>query len=72
MSSIKADVYRILIVNGHASHMRIEFIEFCLSVNIIAYCAPPDSTHLRQPHDVGLFFPLQKAYGITLFDLEIL
>ena len=63
--SIKAGVYRMLIVDGHGSHISIEFIEFCLTVNIIAYCLPPHSTHLLQPLDVGLFSPLQKAYGKT-------
>ena len=52
-----------LIVDGYSSHISIEFIEFCLTVNIIAYYLPPHSTHLLQPLDVGLFSPLQKAYG---------
>ena len=52
-----------LIVDGYSSHISIEFIEFCLTVNIIAYCLPPHSTHLLQPFDVSLFSPLQKAYG---------
>lgn len=50
-------------MDGHGSHITIEFIEFCLSVNIVAYCLPAHSTHLLQPLDVGLFSPLQKAYG---------
>ena len=36
--SNKAGVYPIFIVDGHGSHISIEFIEFCLTVNIIAYC----------------------------------
>ena len=30
------------------------------------FCLPPHSTHLLQPHDVGLFGPLQHFYGIGL------
>ena len=52
-----------LIVDGHDSHVNIEFIQFCLASNIIAYCLPSHSTHLLQPLDIGLFSPLQKYYG---------
>ena len=55
--------YRLLILDGHGSHVSIEFIEYCLEHKIIAYCLPPHSTHILQPLDVGLFSPLQKAYG---------
>ena len=61
--SIKAVEYRMLIVDGHVPHIRIEFIEFCFTVYIIDYFLPPHFTHLLQPLDVGLFFALQKAYG---------
>jgi len=37
--------WRLLIVDGHGSHITVEFVEFCLSVNIVAYCLPaPTST----------------------------
>ena len=52
-----------LIVDGHGSHISIEFFEFCLSVNIIPCCLPTHSTYLLQPLDVGLFSPLQKGHG---------
>ena len=55
--------YRLLILDGHGSHVNIEFIEYCLSTQIIVYCLPSHSTHLLQPLDVGLFSPLQKYYG---------
>lgn len=56
--------WRLLIIDGHRSHITVEFVEFCLSVNIITYCLPAHSTHLLQPLDVRLFSPLQKAYGV--------
>ena len=55
--------YRLLIIDGHDSHVTLEFIEYCDAANIKPYCLPPHSTHLLQPLDVGLFSPLQKAYG---------
>ena len=55
--------YRLLILDGHGSHVNIAFIEYCLSTQIVVYCLPSHSTHLLQPLDVGLFSPLQKYYG---------
>jgi len=65
-STVMGGEWRLLIVDGHGSHITVEFVEFCLSVNIVAYCLPAHSTHLLQPLDVGLFSPLQKAYGIQV------
>ena len=55
-------VYRLLIVDGHDSHITIEFMEFCDQNKIVPLCLPPHSTHLLQPLDVGVFGPLGKAY----------
>jgi len=55
--------YRVLIINGFEIHIHIEFVEYCISHRIITYCLPSQTTHLLQPLDVGLFSPLQKAYG---------
>ena len=55
-------VYRLLIVDGHDSHITMEFMEFCDQNKIVPLCLPPHSTHLLQPLDVGVFGPLSKAY----------
>ena len=55
-------MYRMLIVDGHESHVSIPFMEFCAQEKIIPLCLPPHSTHLLQPLDVGVFGPLSKAY----------
>lgn len=60
--------HRLLIIDGHSSHLSIEFIEFCLNQNIHLLCLPSHSTHLLQPLDVGLFSPL-KNYYCNLLDL---
>jgi DDE superfamily endonuclease len=54
--------YRLLILNGHTSHVSVPFIEFCEQQCIIPLCLPPHSTHVLQPLDVGIFSPLAKAY----------
>ena len=66
--------YRLLMIHAHDSHITLEFVKYCDEVNIKPYCLPPHSTDLLQPLDVGLFSPLQKAYGkavdhITKFSL---
>ena len=54
--------YRLLIVNGHASHVSNEFIKFIKAKKIIWICLPPHSTHLLQPLDVSVFGPLKQSY----------
>jgi hypothetical protein len=54
--------YRLLILDGHASHVSPQFVEYCEEHNIIPLCLPPYSTHELQPLDVGVFGPLAKAY----------
>lgn len=54
--------YRLLLLDGHESHVSWEFIEYCLSNKIVALCLPPHSTHLLQPLDVGIFSPFNHYY----------
>lgn len=59
---------RLLILDGHVSHVNYEFCEFCRIHDIILFCLPSHSTHLLQPLDVGLFGPLQREYSKVLED----
>jgi len=52
---------RLLILDGHTSHVNVEFCEFCKAHDIVLFCLPPHSTHLLQPLGVGLFAPLSCA-----------
>ena len=54
--------YRILLLDGHASHISTKTVEYCVSRKIILLCLPPHTTHLLQPLDVGIFAPLSTAY----------
>ena len=38
-------------------------MQYAIDNDILLLCFPPHSTHLLQPLDVGLFFPLQKYCG---------
>ncbi|KKA22460.1 Transposase [Rasamsonia emersonii CBS 393.64] len=55
--------YRLLVLDGHGSHLTPAFDKACSDNNIIAICMPPHSSHLLQPLDVGCFGPLKRAYG---------
>jgi hypothetical protein len=55
--------YRLLILDGHGSHVTPEFDQYCLEHSIIVLCMPPHSSHLLQPLDVGCFAVLKRSYG---------
>jgi hypothetical protein len=57
---------RILLVDGHSSHVNLQFLDWADSHRIIVIVLPPHSTHRLQPLDVGLFSPLAKAYSQEL------
>jgi hypothetical protein len=59
---IKKGEYRILVLDGHDSHITTKAIQFCLENKIILLCLPPHATHMLQPLDVGIFGPLAQAY----------
>ena len=54
--------WRLLILNGHGSHVTPDFLEFCEAKRIIVIVYPPYSTHSLQLLDVVLFRPLSKHY----------
>lgn len=54
---------RLLIMDGHSSHVNMRFINFCDVHGIILGILPPHSTHRLQPLDVGIFSPLSTAYS---------
>ena len=59
---------RLLILDGHVSHINYKFLRYCEQNDIVVFCLPPHSTHLLQPLDVGLFSPLQKHYQNIIED----
>lgn len=58
--------FRMLIVDGHDSHITSEAIRFCMREKIILLCLPPHATHLLQPADVGCFGPVASKYKATI------
>jgi hypothetical protein len=58
--------WRLLILDGHASHLTMDFIDYCDANKILLAVFPPHATHSLQPLDVVLFSPLSTAYSKEL------
>ncbi len=56
------DDRRLLIINDHASHVFVEFVEFCWKMNIVSLCLSSHITHYLQSLDVDCFASLNRAY----------
>ena len=57
---------RLLICDGHDSHISAQFVRFCIDHGIVLFLLPPHSSHLLQPLDVGVFGPLKRAMSSRL------
>jgi hypothetical protein len=55
--------YRLLILDGHGSHLTDDFLEYCHNHKILLVFYPPHSTQTVQPLDVVMFKPLSSAYS---------
>ncbi|KAG9186011.1 hypothetical protein G6011_02567 [Alternaria panax] len=58
--------YRLLLLDGHGSHVTMDFIEYCDNNKILLFVLPPHATHTLQPLDVVMFKPLATAYSTQL------
>ena len=57
------DQPRLLIINGHGSHIRADFIAYCIENNINLLVMPPYCSHLLQPLDIGVFSAFKRAHA---------
>jgi hypothetical protein len=60
---------RLLILDGHGSHMTEEFLFECYNNNIFLIFLPAHASHVLQPLDVAVFSPLKYAYRRFISDL---
>jgi hypothetical protein len=61
-----AGQWRLLILDGHSSHVSMDFLTYCDLHRILVLVFPPHSTHTLQPLDVVMFKPLSTAYSKAL------
>jgi hypothetical protein len=57
---------RLLLLDGHNSHINQSFLDYAAKRNIHIAIYPPHSTHRLQPLDIGLFLPLTTFYSQNL------
>lgn len=55
------DSRRLLIMDGHSSHITANVIAFCMEHAIDLLILPPHTSHMLQPLDVSMFQPLKRA-----------
>ena len=56
----------VLFFDGHYSHISMELINQARANKVVLMCFPPNTTHLLQPLDVGVFAPLKNAWRAIL------
>ena len=57
---------RLLICDGHDSHISADFIQHCIANDIVLLLLPPHSSHLLQSLDVDVFSLLKQAMRCLL------
>ena len=61
--------YRLLICNGHDSHISADMVNYCIQNHIDLLLLPPHSSHLMQPLNVAVFEPLKRALSLQISHL---
>jgi hypothetical protein len=57
---------RLLLLDGHSSHVSIEFLKLAVDYQILVMVFPPHTTHRLQPLDISIFSPLAHYYSDAL------
>ena len=58
----------LLFLDGHASHLSTDAIEFCMANDIELFCLPPHSSHRLQPLDTHFNKPLKSSWTKKIED----
>jgi DDE superfamily endonuclease len=53
---------RILLLDGHGSHIPTDFMYECEMNNVKLYYLPAHSSHVTQPLDLSIFAPIKRQY----------
>ena len=62
----KPNAWRLLIYDGHESHLNLDVLEFCYQHKILVFCLPSHSMHILQPLDVCIFSTYQHNYNVEI------
>src|SRR5262245_9462876 len=64
----KKDEYRILILNGHGSHISVDFLWMCKQNKVALVFLLAYSSHVLQPLDLSCFSPIKTRYRQSIAD----
>jgi hypothetical protein len=62
--AMAAGRWRLLLADGHGSHIRADFIAYCMEHDIELLIMPPHCSHKLQPLDVGVFSVFKRYHTI--------
>jgi hypothetical protein len=65
------DSWRILVVDGHGSHISVEFLYLCKINRIQLIFLPPHTSHITQPLDLTCFSPIKTRYREKIAELAV-
>lgn len=65
-------VWRLLILDGHASHVSVDFMYECKMKMVLLLFLPAHSSHVLQPLDLGTFASLKAHYRHELLEISYL
>ena len=60
----------ILFVDGHKTHTTMQLSVFCEENGVILYLLPPNTTHILQPADVGVFRPFKAMWKKAVHEFQ--
>ena len=63
------DEYRLIICDGHDSHISVGIVNFRIQYRIDLLLLPPHPSHLMLPLDVAVFGPLKRSISLEIFRL---
>ncbi|XP_063232471.1 uncharacterized protein LOC134536610 [Bacillus rossius redtenbacheri] len=58
-------------IEGHSSHLTLHTSKFCAEHGIVCVALLPNSTHILQPMDVGVFKPLKSGWKKAVHEWRI-
>ncbi|RAL65322.1 hypothetical protein DID88_000890 [Monilinia fructigena] len=63
---VSGDRPRLLIMDGHSSHITGSFIAFCIEKDIDLLISPPHCSHLLQPLDIAVYGPMKRYHALEV------
>ncbi|RPA99899.1 DDE-domain-containing protein [Choiromyces venosus 120613-1] len=60
--------FRMLLFDGHSSHIHWQFLQYALQQRVIPFCLPPHTLHCLQPLDVAVYSPYKQWYGDQIWN----